>query len=45
MLSNTKVAGLKPPAKGQEEHADAKVTGLRLLGRIRARHEHQEDAP
>ncbi|HEY0013270.1 MAG TPA: integrase arm-type DNA-binding domain-containing protein [Allosphingosinicella sp.] len=30
MLSDTKVAGLKPPAKGQEEHADAKVNGLRL---------------
>lgn len=30
MLTDTKVAAIKPPAKGQEEHPDAKVTGLRL---------------
>ena len=30
MLTDTKIAALKPPAAGQEEHADHKVTGLRL---------------
>jgi integrase len=30
MLTDTKVAAIKPPAKGQQEHPDAKVTGLRL---------------
>src|SRR5688500_2977125 len=30
MLTDAKVAGLKPPAAGQEEHRDTKVTGLRL---------------
>lgn len=30
MLTETRVTAIKPPAKGQEEHADAKVTGLRL---------------
>ena len=30
VLTDTKVASIKPPAKGQEEHPDAKVTGLRL---------------
>jgi hypothetical protein len=30
MLTDFKVAGFKPPAKGQQEHPDAKVTGLRL---------------
>jgi integrase len=30
MLTDTKVASIKPPASGQEEHADHKVTGLRL---------------
>jgi integrase len=29
-LTDTKVASLKPPAAGQEEHADDLVTGLRL---------------
>ncbi|HUE80293.1 MAG TPA: tyrosine-type recombinase/integrase [Sphingomicrobium sp.] len=30
MLTAAKVAAIKPPAKGQEEHRDSKVTGLRL---------------
>jgi integrase len=30
MLTDTKVAAIKPPATGQEEYPDAKVTGLRL---------------
>ncbi|MBX7459266.1 tyrosine-type recombinase/integrase [Qipengyuania sp. 1NDH17] len=30
MLTDTKIAAIKPPEKGQEEHADHKVTGLRL---------------
>lgn len=30
MLTDTKVASLKPPASGGEEHRDLKVTGLRL---------------
>lgn len=30
MLTDSKVAAFKPPAKGQQEHSDAKVTGLRL---------------
>jgi integrase len=30
MLTDTKVASIKPPATGQEEYPDAKVTGLRL---------------
>ena len=30
MLTNTKVAAIKPPATGQDEHRDTKVTGLRL---------------
>lgn len=30
MLTDTKVAAIKPPAAGQEEHSDHKVTGLRL---------------
>jgi integrase len=30
MLTDSKVAGFKPPATGQQEHPDAKVTGLRL---------------
>lgn len=30
MLTDTKVAAIKPPAAGQEEHRDTKVTGLRL---------------
>ena len=30
MLTDTKVASIKPPAAGQEEHRDTKVTGLRL---------------
>lgn len=30
MLTDSKVMALKPPAKGQQEHPDAKVTGLRL---------------
>lgn len=30
MLTDTKVAAIKAPDKGQEEHPDAKVTGLRL---------------
>lgn len=30
MLTDTRVAAIKPPASGQEEHPDAKVTGLRL---------------
>ena len=30
MLTDTKVAAIKPPAAGQEEHKDSKVTGLRL---------------
>jgi len=30
MLTDAKVASIKPPAKGQEEHRDTKVTGLRL---------------
>jgi len=30
MLTDFKVAGFKPPAKGQQEYPDAKVTGLRL---------------
>ena len=29
-LTDTRVASIKPPAKGQEEHADDLVTGLRL---------------
>ncbi len=30
MLTDTKITAIKPPAKGQEEHPDHKVTGLRL---------------
>ncbi|MFN3727556.1 MAG: tyrosine-type recombinase/integrase [Allosphingosinicella sp.] len=30
MLTDSKVLAVKPPAKGQQEHPDAKVTGLRL---------------
>lgn len=30
MLTDAKVAAIKPPANGQEEHRDSKVTGLRL---------------
>lgn len=30
MLTDTKVAAIKPPKAGQEEHPDSKVTGLRL---------------
>lgn len=30
MLTDTKIAAIKPPASGQEEHPDHKVTGLRL---------------
>ena len=30
MLTDTKVASIKPPEKGQVEHPDAKVVGLRL---------------
>ena len=30
MLTDTKIAAIKPPEKGQAEHADHKVTGLRL---------------
>lgn len=30
MLTDTKIAAIKPPVKGQVEHPDAKVTGLRL---------------
>jgi integrase len=30
MLTDSKVMAFKPPAKGQQEHPDAKVTGLRL---------------
>ncbi|GAA3801912.1 site-specific integrase [Qipengyuania pelagi] len=30
MLTDTKIAAIKPPAKGQQEHPDHKVTGLRL---------------
>lgn len=30
MLTDTKIASIKPPAKGQAEHPDTKVTGLRL---------------
>jgi integrase len=30
MLTDTKIAALKPPASGQQEHPDHKVTGLRL---------------
>lgn len=30
MLTDSKVAGFKTPAKGQQEHPDGKVTGLRL---------------
>ncbi|MFU8778282.1 MAG: tyrosine-type recombinase/integrase [Roseovarius sp.] len=30
MLTDTKIAAIKPPASGQVEHPDAKVTGLRL---------------
>jgi len=30
MLTDSKVAGFKPPATGQQEYPDAKVTGLRL---------------
>ena len=30
MLTDTKVASIKPPPAGQVEHADQKVTGLRL---------------
>jgi hypothetical protein len=30
MLTDTKIAAIKPPATGQEEHPDHKVTGLRL---------------
>ena len=29
-LTDTRVAAIRPPAKGQEEHRDNKVTGLRL---------------
>lgn len=30
MLTDTKIAAIKPPASGQEEHPDHAVTGLRL---------------
>lgn len=30
MLTDTKLAAIKPPATGQQEHPDHKVTGLRL---------------
>lgn len=30
MLTETKIAAIKPPATGQEEYPDVKVTGLRL---------------
>lgn len=30
MLTDTKIAAIKPPASGQDEHSDHKVTGLRL---------------
>jgi integrase len=30
MLTDAKVAALKPPASGQQEHQDSRVTGLRL---------------
>ncbi|MEH6685617.1 MAG: tyrosine-type recombinase/integrase [Qipengyuania sp.] len=30
MLTDTKIAAIKPPSKGQQEHPDHKVTGLRL---------------
>ncbi|MBO9519793.1 MAG: tyrosine-type recombinase/integrase [Porphyrobacter sp.] len=30
MLTDTKIAAIKPPASGQDEHPDHKVTGLRL---------------
>lgn len=30
MLTDTKIAAIKAPASGQEEHSDHKVTGLRL---------------
>lgn len=30
MLTDSKLQSIKPPAKGQQEHADHKVTGLRL---------------
>ena len=30
MLTDTKIAAMKPPATGREEHSDHKVTGLRL---------------
>src|SRR5881275_3268905 len=30
MLTDAKVAAIRPPAAGQDEHRDAKVTGLRL---------------
>jgi integrase len=30
MLTDAKIAAIKPPAAGQEEHRDQKVTGLRL---------------
>jgi len=30
VLTDTKIAAIKPPASGQEEHRDQKVTGLRL---------------
>jgi integrase len=30
LLTDTRVAAIKPPAEGREEHPDAKVTGLRL---------------
>ena len=30
MLTDSKVMALKPPANGQQEHSDVKVTGLRL---------------
>jgi len=30
MLTDAKIAGIKPPATGREEHRDNKITGLRL---------------
>ena len=30
MLTDAKVASIKPPKVGQEEHPDLKVTGLRI---------------
>lgn len=30
MLTDTKIAAIKPPSEGQQEHPDHKVTGLRL---------------